>query len=176
MKAPPAATSAMNARCASRRRRGRGLRPVAGRLHGMPQSLVEGAPHRRAARQIGKHHAIATAAAIRCVTATPPSSSMCRGRVLRLRHPGERWRGSPRPAAVDAQGQPLTAAGAACGQYLSERLRAGRDRVGSVPACLPDGAGRHGIQAPRDLYRGGRFRHWVKIKNRAHPAFGQDQF
>jgi bifunctional non-homologous end joining protein LigD len=21
------------------------------------------------------------------------------------------------------------------------------------------------------LYRGGRFRHWVKIKNRAHPAF-----
>ena len=28
------------------------------------------------------------------------------------------------------------------------------------------------------LYRGGRFRHWVKIKNRAHPAFGrvQDQF
>ena len=28
------------------------------------------------------------------------------------------------------------------------------------------------------LYRGGRFRHWVKIKNRAHPAFSrvQDQF
>jgi ATP-dependent DNA ligase len=27
-------------------------------------------------------------------------------------------------------------------------------------------------------YRGGRFRHWVKIKNRAHPAFSrvQDQF
>ena len=23
------------------------------------------------------------------------------------------------------------------------------------------------------LYRGGRFRHWVKIKNRAHPAFRQ---
>ena len=30
-------------------------------------------------------------------------------------------------AAADAQGQPLTAAGAACGRYLSERLRAGRD-------------------------------------------------
>jgi bifunctional non-homologous end joining protein LigD len=28
------------------------------------------------------------------------------------------------------------------------------------------------------IYRGGRFRHWVKIKNRAHPAFSrvQDQF
>jgi bifunctional non-homologous end joining protein LigD len=27
-------------------------------------------------------------------------------------------------------------------------------------------------------YRGGRFRHWVKIKNRAHPVFSrvQDQF
>ena len=104
MKAPPAATSTMNARCASRRRRGRALaavkdqrndgqhgavrkcrfhativaqclqqsrarerdslRPFAGRLHGMPQGLVDGASHRRAARQIRKHHAIATAAAI----------------------------------------------------------------------------------------------------------------
>ena len=43
VKAPPASTSTMNARCASRRRRGRGLRPFAGRLHGMPQSLVDGA-------------------------------------------------------------------------------------------------------------------------------------
>ena len=27
-------------------------------------------------------------------------------------------------------------------------------------------------------YRGGRFRHWIKVKNRQHPAFGrvQDQF
>ena len=25
------------------------------------------------------------------------------------------------------------------------------------------------------LYRGGRFRHWVKIKNRAHPAFSRVQ-
>jgi bifunctional non-homologous end joining protein LigD len=27
-------------------------------------------------------------------------------------------------------------------------------------------------------YRGGRFRHWIKVKNRAHPAFSrvQDQF
>jgi bifunctional non-homologous end joining protein LigD len=27
-------------------------------------------------------------------------------------------------------------------------------------------------------YRGGRFRHWIKIKNRHHPAFSrvQDQF
>ena len=32
------------------------------------QSLVEGAPHRRAARQIGENHTVATAAAIRCVT------------------------------------------------------------------------------------------------------------
>ena len=46
----------------SRARERYSLRPFAGRLHGVPQSLVEGAPHRRAARQIGKHHAIATAA------------------------------------------------------------------------------------------------------------------
>jgi hypothetical protein len=28
------------------------------------------------------------------------------------------------------------------------------------------------------IYRGGRFRHWVKVKNRQHPAFAhvQDQF
>ena len=28
------------------------------------------------------------------------------------------------------------------------------------------------------LYRGGRFRHWIKVKNRQHPAFSrvQDQF
>jgi hypothetical protein len=27
-------------------------------------------------------------------------------------------------------------------------------------------------------YRGGKFRHWIKVKNRQHPAFGrvQDQF
>ena len=35
-----------------------------------------------------------------------------------------------------------------------------------------------GLQHRESLYRGGRFRHWVKIKNRAHPAFSrvQDQF
>ena len=71
------------------------LRPTAPWHDARPR---RGCAHRRAARQIGKHHAIATAAAIRCVIATPPSSSMCRGRVLHLRHPGERWRGSPRPA------------------------------------------------------------------------------
>jgi bifunctional non-homologous end joining protein LigD len=28
------------------------------------------------------------------------------------------------------------------------------------------------------LYRAGRFRHWIKVKNRRHPAFSrvQDQF
>jgi ATP-dependent DNA ligase len=28
------------------------------------------------------------------------------------------------------------------------------------------------------LYRGGRFRHWIKVKNRQHPAFSRvlDQF
>jgi hypothetical protein len=38
-----------------------GLRPFAGRLHGVLQGLVEGAPHRRAARQIGEYNAVATA-------------------------------------------------------------------------------------------------------------------
>ena len=42
-------------------------------------------------------------------------------RVLRLRHPGERRRGSPQAAAVDAQGQPRPAAGAARdGIFLSD--------------------------------------------------------
>ena len=35
------------------------------------------------------------------------------------------------------------------GIFLS-RLRAGRDRPGPVPPCLPDGAGGHGLQAPRE--------------------------
>jgi bifunctional non-homologous end joining protein LigD len=25
-------------------------------------------------------------------------------------------------------------------------------------------------------YRGGKFRHWIKVKNRAHPARMRDQF
>ena len=37
---------------------------LAGRFHGITQSLVEGTPHRSAARQIGKNHTIATAATI----------------------------------------------------------------------------------------------------------------
>jgi hypothetical protein len=41
-----------------------GLRPFAGRLNGVLQGLVEGAPRRRAARQIGENHSVATAAAI----------------------------------------------------------------------------------------------------------------
>ena len=156
------------------------LRPFAGRLHGVTQSLIDGAPRRevRSPVKIGKHHAIATAAAIRCVTATPPSSPMCRGRVLRLRYLGERWRGSPRPAAVHAQGQPLTAAGAACGRYLPERLRAGETGPDLFRhACL---MGLEGMVSKHreSLYRGGRFRHWIKVKNRQHPAFARvrDQF
>jgi hypothetical protein len=34
-----------------------------------------------------------------------------------------------------------------------------------------------GACSPTD-YRGGRFRHWIKVKNRTHPAYSrvQDQF
>ena len=44
-------------------------------------------------------------------------------------------------------------------------------------ACLM-GLGGMVSKHRESLYRGGRFRHWVKIKNRAHPAFSrvQDQF
>ena len=72
----------------------------------------------------------------------------------------------------DLRGLPLsmrkaslfTAAGAACGRYLPERLRAGRDRPGPVPPRLPDGAGGHGLQAPRE-----------PISRRPVPALDQGQ-
>ena len=53
---------------------------------------------------------------------------------------------------------------------LKERERDDRD----------DEMGLEGIVSKHreSVYRGGRFRHWVKIKNRAHPVFSrvQDQF
>jgi ATP-dependent DNA ligase len=44
-------------------------------------------------------------------------------------------------------------------------------------ACLLGLEGR--VSKHREsIYRGGRFRHWIKIKNREHPAYShvQDQF
>ena len=48
----------------------------------------------------------------------------------------------------------------------------------TVPPRLPDRVGRHGLEHRESSYRGGRFRHWIKIKNREHPAYSrvQDQF
>ena len=40
---------------------------------------------------------------------------------------------------------------------ILRRVRTGRDRAGPVPACLPDGPGRPGLEAPREPYRAGRF-------------------
>jgi hypothetical protein len=65
------------------------------------------------------------------------------------------------PAAVDAQGPP---AGAPCRRHLPERFRAGRDRPGPVPARLPDGAGGHGVEAPRE-----------HLPRRPVPALDQNQ-
>ena len=67
---------------------------------------------------------------------------------------------------------------AACGRYLPERLRAGETGPDLFRhACL---MGLEGMVSKHreSLYRAGRFQHWVKIKNRAHPAFSrvQDQF
>jgi bifunctional non-homologous end joining protein LigD len=54
----------------------------------------------------------------------------------------------------------------------------GRDRPGSIPACLPDGARRPGLETPRPSVSGGPSKHWVKVKNPDHPAYRrvQDQF
>jgi ATP-dependent DNA ligase len=61
----------------------------------------------------------------------------------------------------DLRGLPLSMRKASLSRLLARR----------VPPRLSDGAGGHGLEAPESLYRRGRFRHWVKIKNRAHPAF-----
>ena len=50
---------------------------------------------------------------------------------------------------IDAQDQPGAAAGAAVDGIHAGTIRAGRDRPGPVPACLPDGAGGAGVEAPR---------------------------
>ena len=51
------------------------------------------------------------------------------------------------------------------------------DPIRSGNACL---LGLEGMVSKHreSTYRGGRFRHWIKIKNRHHPAFSrvQDQF
>ena len=50
---------------------------------------------------------------------------------------------------------------------------------GPIPARVPDRVERLLISKHRkSTYCAGRFRHWIKIKNREHPAFSrvQDQF
>ena len=47
-----------------------------------------------------------------------------------------------------AQDQPGAATGAPRRRHPPGAVRAGRDRAGPVPACLPDGAGGTGLQAP----------------------------
>jgi hypothetical protein len=121
----------MNARCASRRRRGRGLRPFAGRLHGMPQSLVDGA-----CGQIGKHHAIATAAAI--------DQNAVSRRVAHASHasPLSQLRGQRRVGALArpvfvaySRGRLLPTSGRIYARRASARARPlPADRLASVPA------------------------------------------
>ena len=38
---------------------------------------------------------------------------------------------------------------------------------------LADGPGRRGFEASREPYRGGKLRHWIKVKNRQHLAFSR---
>ena len=54
---------------------------------------------------------------------------------------------------IDAQDQSGAAVGAAGRRHLPLRLRTGRDRAGSVPARLPDGAGGAGVEAQDRPYR-----------------------
>ena len=77
------------------------------------------------------------------------SQARWRGRVLRVRHAGERRRGSPQAAAVDAQEQSGSAAGAPRRRHPPRAVRTGRDRAGSVSPRLPDGAGGAGLETPR---------------------------
>ena len=72
--------------------------------------------------------------------------------------------GDPPAAAINAQGQPGAAVGAARRWDLPFRLRARRDRAGSIPARLPDRLGGHGFQASRE-----------RLSRRPVPALGQDQ-
>ena len=105
--------------------------------------------------------------------------SLPRGRVLRLRYPGQRWRRSPQAAAIDAQDQPCATSGAPCRRHLLVRLQAGRDRSRSIPpSCLSDGTGGHGLEAPRERLPRRQVPRWIKVKNRQHPAFARvrDQF
>ena len=65
------------------------------------------------------------------------------------------------------------AAGASCRRDLSIRFRAGE--IGPDlfrHACL---MGLEGMVSKHreSTYRGGRFRRWIKIKNREHPAFSR---
>jgi hypothetical protein len=60
-------------------------------------------------------------------------------------------------------------------RHLSLRLRARRDRPGSVPPCLPVGLEGMVSKHRESSYRGGRFDRWI---NRQHPAYSRvaDQF
>jgi len=133
------------------------------------QSLVEGAPHRCSSP----------------ANRETPRHSHRGGHPLRNRN-------SPRCAEVefyafdilvsdgeDLRGLPLSMRKASLSRLLARRV----DRMflsdferGEIGpdlfrhACL---MGLEGMVSKHreSLYRGGRFRHWVKIKNRAHPAF-----
>jgi ATP-dependent DNA ligase len=71
----------------------------------------------------------------------------------------------------DLRGLPLSMRKASLSRLLARRV----DRIflsdfeqGEIGPDLFRHACLMGLES---LYRGGRFRHWVKIKNRAHPAF-----
>ena len=52
-------------------------------------------------------------------------------------------------------------------------VRAGRDRAGSVPPRLPDGAGGVGLQAPRPALLSPPVAVLGQMRNRQHPAFSR---
>ena len=101
-----------------------------------------------------------------------------RSAILRLRYPGERRRGSPQAAAQHAQDNlARLLARRVDGIFLSdfEQGEIGPDLFRH--ACL---LGLEGLVSKHreSTYRAGRSPHWIKVKNRQHPAFSrvQDQF
>jgi bifunctional non-homologous end joining protein LigD len=66
---------------------------------------------------------------------------------------------------ADARQRATRGPGGAASQRALRALRRG-----GVPPCLPDGAGRHRVEAARLALVSGRTKDWLKFKNPAAPA------
>ncbi|WP_312016023.1 DNA ligase [Bradyrhizobium sp. JYMT SZCCT0428] len=99
-----------------------------------------------------------------------------RGAVLCLRHAGRRRRRPPQAAAIDAKDQPsrLGCWRGAPRAFLSrpiEQVDVGTDLFRALCGMGLEGL----ISKHRErAYRAGRSAHWIKVKNRRHPATSRE--